>query len=253
MKGVFNSPYMQRVTVAFLLAEIEGGVKMNQFAISILVLLIGAVVGALMEKSSVYLIKQRVNTLKHPQFSGSFAKTIFWAMINAIIWLFFVKINGLDARTLEYMMLFSICIILSAVDISIKKIPNELVLMTLFVGGAFIVTGQPLASLGMNVFGLLIGFIIFFLPALIGKGAGWGDVKYAAAVGFCLGVYGIISAIIIMTFFLMIYAIYLIISGKGNLKSKVALGPFMASGFVSVIILNLINTNNHLVDFEMFF
>jgi prepilin signal peptidase PulO-like enzyme (type II secretory pathway) len=99
-------------------------------------------------------------------------------------------------------------------------------------------------SLGINILGLLIGFIIFFLPAMFGKGAGWGDVKYAAAVGFCLGVYGMISAIMIMTFFLMIYASYLIISRKGNLKSKVALGPFMASGFVSVLILNLLNANN---------
>ena len=226
---------------------------MNQFATTVLVILIGAVVGVMMEKSSVYLIKRRVNTLTHHQFSGSLSKTIFWAMMNATIWLIFIKINGIESKTLECMMLFSICIILSAVDISIKKIPNELVLMTIFVGGAFIVTGQPITSIGMNVFGLLIGFIIFFLPAMIGKGAGWGDVKYAAAVGFCLGAYGIISAIMIMTFFLMIYASYLLISGKGNLKSKVALGPFMASGFVSVLILNLINANYHLFEFGMLF
>lgn len=226
---------------------------MNQFATTVLVILIGAVVGVLMEKTSVYLIKRRVKTLTHHQFSGSLSKTIFWAMMNATIWLIFIKINGIESKTLECMMLFSICIILSAVDISIKKIPNELVLMTIFVGGAFIVTGQPITSIGMNVFGLLIGFIIFFLPAMIGKGAGWGDVKYAAAVGFCLGAYGIISAIMIMTFFLMIYASYLLISGKGNLKSKVALGPFMASGFVSVLILNLINANYHLFEFGMLF
>lgn len=226
---------------------------MNQFVITILVLLIGAVVGALMEKSSVYLIKQRVNALKYSQFSGSVSKTIFWAMINAIVWLVFIKLNGLEAKTLEYMMLFSICIILSAVDISIKKIPNELVLMIIFVGGAFVITGQPITSIGMNIFGLVIGFVIFFLPAMIGKGAGWGDVKYAAAVGFCLGAYGIISAVMIMTFFLMIYAGYLIIRGKGNLKSKVALGPFMASGFVSVLVLNLLNANYYLFDFGRLF
>ncbi|MBI4856508.1 MAG: prepilin peptidase [Acetobacterium woodii] len=226
---------------------------MNQIAITVLVLSIGVVVGVLMEKSSVYLIKQRVSTLKQHQFSGSFSKTIFWAIMNATIWLIFVTLNDLRPQTLECMMLFSICIILSAVDISIKKIPNELVLMTLFIGGAFLITGQPLMSLGLNIVGLLIGFIIFFLPAMIGKGAGWGDVKYAAAVGFCLGAYGIISAIMIMTFFLMIYASYLIIRGKGNLKSKVALGPFMASGFVSVLILNLLNANYHLIDFSKLF
>ncbi|WP_286947873.1 prepilin peptidase [Acetobacterium sp. UBA5834] len=225
---------------------------MDQLLITAEVFIIGAVMGVFMKKTTDYLISQRVKTLTNHQLSGSVTKTIFWAMLNAIIWLVFVKLNGLEPKTLECMLLFSICVILSAVDISIKKIPNELVLMTIFVGGAFIITGQPITSIGMNIFGLVIGFIIFFLPAIIGKGAGWGDVKYAAAVGFCLGVYGIISAIMIMTFFLMIYTAYLIIRRKGNLKSKVALGPFMASSFVSVLILNLINTN-YLIDFGMLF
>lgn len=225
---------------------------MDQLLITAEVFMIGAVTGVLMKEATDYLISQRVKILTNYQLSGNVTKTIFWAMLNATIWLIFVKLNGLEPKTLECMLLFSICAILSAVDISIKKIPNELVLMTIFVGGAFIITGQPIASIGMNIFGLVIGFIIFFLPAIIGKGAGWGDVKYAAAVGFCLGVYGIISAIMIMTFFLMIYTAYLIIRRKGNLKSKVALGPFMASSFVSVLILNLINTN-YLIDFEMLF
>ncbi|OFV69508.1 prepilin peptidase [Acetobacterium wieringae] len=225
---------------------------MDQLLITAEVFIIGAVMGVFMKKTTDYLISQRVKTLTNHQLSGSVTDTIFWAMLNAIIWLVFVKLNGLEPKTLECMLLFSICVILSAVDISIKKIPNELVLMTIFVGGAFIITGQPITSIGMNIFGLVIGFIIFFLPAIIGKGAGWGDVKYAAAVGFCLGVYGIISAIMIMTFFLMIYTAYLIIRRKGNLKSKVALGPFMASSFVSVLILNLINTN-YLMEFGMLF
>lgn len=225
---------------------------MDQLLITAEVFIIGAVTGVLMKKTTDFLISQRVKTITNHQLSGSVTKTIFWAMLNATIWLVFVKLNGLEPKTLECMLLFSICVILSAVDISIKKIPNELVLMTLFVGGAFIITGQPITSIGMNIFGLVIGFIIFFLPAIIGKGAGWGDVKYAAAVGFCLGVYGIISAIMIMTFFLMIYTAYLIIRRKGNLKSKVALGPFMASSFVSVLILNLINTS-YLIDFGILF
>lgn len=244
---------MQRVDVAFLFPEIDGGVLMNQFTTTVLIMITGAAVGVLMEKSALTLVKHRVNTLVQHQFTGSLSKTIFWAMMNALTWLLLIKLNGLEAKTLESMMLFSICVILSTVDISIRKIPNELVLMTLFVGAAFMITGQPITSLATSVFGLVIGFVIFLLPAMIGKGAGWGDVKYAAAVGFCLGVYGIISAIMIMTFILMIYAAYLIIRGKGNLKSKVALGPFMASGFVSVLVLNLINANYHLFEFGMLF
>jgi len=214
----------------------------------IVILALGAVIGVCMEKSTIYLIQRRVNTLMPYRFSGNIRKTMLWAVVNAMGWLFLALINGLQSNTLECMLLFSVCIILSAVDISIKKIPNELILMTLIIGAAFLVTGQPIGNIEVNIFGFVLGFIIFFLPAMIGKGAGWGDVKYAAAVGFCLGLYGILTAILIMTFFLIIYTVYIILTGKGNLKSKIALGPFMASGFVAVLVINMINSHYLLFD-----
>ena len=61
------------------------------------------------------------------------------------------------------------------------------------------------------------------------------------------------AAVFIMTFFLMIYTGYLMISKKGSLKSKVALGPFMAIGFVAVLFLNLLNTNYQLFEWGMLF
>lgn len=211
---------------------------MNQLIIYAVIFSLGAIIGVGMEKAALHLIKRRVSTLMDYQFSGSVIKTLFWAAINGTGWLMLVKFNGLQANTLECMLLLSVCIVLSAVDISIKKIPNELIILTLIIGVAFSITSQPIWSLGINVFGLGLGFIIFFLPAIIGKGAGWGDVKFAAAVGFCLGVYGILSAVLIMAVFLLVYIMYLMMTGKGNLKSRVALGPFIAAGFVAVLILN---------------
>ena len=220
--------------------------------IHMVILALGAVFGVFMEKAAVCLIRRRVNLLMPYRFSGSIGKTILWGMVNAVGWLILVRINGLQSNTLECMLLLSVCMVLSAVDISIKKIPNELILMTLVIGASFLVTGQPIGSLGINIFGFVLGFIIFFLPAMIGKGAGWGDVKYAAAVGFCLGAYGILAAVLIMTLFLALYTVYIILTGKGSLKSKIALGPFMASGFVAVLVLNIINSNNSLFDLGVF-
>lgn len=207
------------------------------------ILALGAISGVLMEKMAIRLIQARDKSLGIERFSGSLGKTVLWALFNAGGWLILVMINGFKAETLECMLLFSVCIVLSAVDISIKKIPNELILMTLVIGAAFLVIGQPIWSLGANLGGFVLGFVVFFLPAMIGKGAGWGDVKFAAAVGFCLGAYGILAAILIMTFYLALYAAYLMITRKGSLKSKIALGPFMASGFVTVLVINIINHN----------
>ena len=132
--------------------------------IHMVILALGAVFGVFMEKAAVCLIRRRVNLLMLYRFSGSIGKTILWAMVNALGWLILVRINGLQSNTLECMLLLSVCMVLSAVDISIKKIPNELILMTLVIGASFLVTGQPIRSQGINIFGFVLGFIIFFLP-----------------------------------------------------------------------------------------
>jgi leader peptidase (prepilin peptidase)/N-methyltransferase len=216
---------------------------MSELAISTFGILFGAVAGTMMEKSSNYLIEKRVNSLRKYLFPEKIKSILFWSFLNSSIWFLMIQLNGLNSQTLEYMMLASVSIVISAVDITIKKIPNELILMTLFIAGAFLVTGQSTSNILLNMLGFIIGFVIFTLPAFIGKGAGWGDVKYAAAVGFCLGIYGLMTAIIIMAFFLTFYTMFIIISGRGSLKSKVPLGPFITSGFVSVMILNLLKIN----------
>ncbi|MGV8906502.1 MAG: prepilin peptidase [Acetobacterium sp.] len=206
------------------------------------IMLLGFVTGLFMEKASNSLINNRIKSLTGSRFTGTIGKSLMWAMVNALCWLFVIQINGLNPLSIQALLIISVCIVLSTVDISIKKIPNELILLTLIIGASFMVTDLQIGNIGMNFLGFGLGFILFLLPAFIGKGAGWGDVKYAAAVGFCLGVYGFLTAIIIMTMVLLIFTAYIILTGKGNLKTKIALGPFMAFGFVSVLIINIMNS-----------
>ncbi|MBK5245220.1 MAG: prepilin peptidase [Eubacteriaceae bacterium] len=207
-----------------------------------IIIVLGFLTGLIMEKASTTLINNRIKSLECSRFTGTREKSFMWGMVNALSWLFVIEINGLNPQTIQALLIISVCIVLSTVDISIKKIPNELILLTLIIGASFMVTDLQIGSIGMNIFGFALGFIMFLLPALIGKGAGWGDVKYAAAVGFCLGIYGFLTAVIIMTFILLIFTAYIILTGKGNLKTKIALGPFMAFGFVSVLIINIMNS-----------
>ncbi|WP_050740365.1 prepilin peptidase [Acetobacterium bakii] len=212
------------------------------------IMVLGFVTGLIMEKASGILISNRVNTFAIPEFLGRIRKSLMWATLNAFSWLFVIGIIGLNPQSMETILIISVCIVLSMVDMSIRKIPNELILLTIIIGTSFVITGHELGNIGMNLMGFAVGFILFLLPAYIGRGAGWGDVKYAAAVGFCLGVYGFLTAIIIMSFILLICTAYIILTGKGNLKSKIALGPFMAFGFVSVLIINIINGQYLLFD-----
>src|SRR5665647_3449155 len=178
-------------------------------AIYVVTLLLGGLVGLLMEKIAVYMINQRVSQPIVHRFSGSNGITIVWVVINALSWFSIVLIGGLNAKTIECILILSACIIISAVDITIKKIPNEILLFTLIIGIIFVFVNNKASSINLNIIGFIVGFIMFFLPALIGKGAGWGDVKYAAIVGFCLGIYNFLIAVIIMTSLLLVYTAYI--------------------------------------------
>jgi len=70
-------------------------------------------------------------------------------------------------------------------DISVKKIPNWLVLFGLS-GGLLLNALQVLSHLYNSIIGLLLGIAIFFIPFALGW-VGAGDVKYLGVVGSILG------------------------------------------------------------------
>jgi prepilin signal peptidase PulO-like enzyme (type II secretory pathway) len=103
---------------------------------------------------------------------------------------------------------------IALVDLKIQKIPNELLLLAILIGIGLMVSGWPKGHPALNIAGFVIGFIIFMLPTFIGRGAGWEDVKYAAVVGFCLGVHGLIFAILMMSLAVIFYAALFLVRRK---------------------------------------
>ncbi|MDP4153376.1 MAG: hypothetical protein Q8865_08095, partial [Bacillota bacterium] len=85
--------------------------------------------------------------------------------------------------------------------------------------------------------GLVASGGAFLAPFLIGRQAGAGDVKYAASIGFCLGLYYSLIAFIIMSLLFFFYSVSIIFSKKRSLKTSVAMGPYMSMGFILAFIL----------------
>ncbi|MFZ5973826.1 MAG: prepilin peptidase [Bacillota bacterium] len=201
--------------------------------------LLGGLLGECMRHLTRLLIKNRVGQdTKSPFLNGRWS-TALWIMAGAVgcgviaLWTSEIVIG------IEYMGIFLVLISLSAVDNSIRKIPNELILALLILRlSAIAMQGDPAAFLPA-VEGLAVGLILFLIPSRLGICIGWGDIKLAAAAGFCLGVVGILQAALVMAAVLAIYSLYLIISKRGNLKTKVAIGPPLSLGMMVTLMFPL--------------
>jgi len=189
-----------------------------------------------MKKIASLLIRKRADEeLAHTYTRGSLFNAL-WMGVNALCWLAIWAVGGISLYTIEIALVVSVCIMLAVVDILTRKIPNELLLALLLIHAASLLAAGKTDSIAYNLLGAAIGFVVFLLPALFGKGAGLGDVKFAAAAGFILAAYDFLFSVLLMTLFLLIYTAYLVITRKGGLKSKVALGPFLAASLFAVML-----------------
>ena len=195
--------------------------------------------GLFIHSLSVFLITKRSGILGNNILLNAKYSAQSFAVLNGAVWLGSILIFKLQPLTLEFLIMFSICAALSVVDISIRKIPNEILLSMVVVTLIFLAINNGFGNIMDRLIGLVVGVIVFQLPTLIGKGAGAGDIKLAGVIGFCLGLHDMLGAYIFMIIPLLIYTAYIYITKKGNIKTKVALGFFMSVGFIMVFVLKL--------------
>lgn len=124
------------------------------------------------------------------------------------------------------------CLTLSAVDLAIRKIPNETLLVLLLGRLADLVFRYESKQLGTSGAGLLAGYFLLTVVAGLGLPLGKGDIKLAAVIGFCLGVQGLLQSLVILGLFSAIYLLLYQLTKRDNLKMKVAMGPFLSVGML---------------------
>ncbi len=127
---------------------------------------------------------------------------------------------------------------LSVTDLLIRKIPNEALLILIIIRLVQIVSQHRFADLATSLAGMVAGYFFFLLPTLLKMNIGSGDIKLAAVIGFCLGFFGMVLSVMIMGLLVGIMTIMLLLSHRGNLKTKIPLGPFLSAGmFISLFLL----------------
>ena len=144
---------------------------------------------------------------------------------------------GLSGRAVVGAIFVVSLVVLTAIDLDRRLLPNVIVLPTLAVVLALQIAFYPdralewvLAALGAALF--------FFVPLLVyPAGMGMGDVKLAALLGAALGktVAAAIAAGLLAVFFVAL--VVLAREGMGARKKAIAFGPFLAFGGVLMLLL----------------
>ncbi len=202
---------------------------------------LGSLAALAFNRIAIFQIKRRTDVNAKIEAVKNTAVIVAWVLLSGTLFAaVFARFDDIATR-LEAIAYISIAISIGVVDLDIKKIPNSSVLALLLIRTAALIyaiaTGVPVKeSLIPSLIGLAAGFILYQLPMFIGIPIGTGDVKYSAAIGYCLGAFGYLQAALIMAAGLIIYLIYLVATKKGSLKTSVPMGPYLSLGAVVTVL-----------------
>ena len=151
---------------------------------------------------------------------------------------------GLDWSLPGYLLFAWLLVVLAAIDLETRRIPNRLtypltpVLAVLLVGAALL-DGAPTAGLRALLAGLA-GFAFLLALALISpRGMGMGDVKFAAFIGLGLGYLGwahLALGLFLAFVFGGLVGVALITLRIRGRKDQIPFGPYLALGALGALL-----------------
>ena len=177
-------------------------------------------------------------------------------------------------QSLVWVLVFLIFLLLWTIDYRLYLIPDELNLGLAFLGIVLAVSNSFLDKLGLlpgsflgsyaDLFGfgqniLLNHFFGFFAGISIvggiilltrGRGMGMGDLKLMGALGVLYGWPDILFIFILGSFIGAVASVYLMVSGKKDMKSSVPFGPFLVLAAVLIFFFGEVLLGNY---FKLFF
>jgi leader peptidase (prepilin peptidase)/N-methyltransferase len=130
----------------------------------------------------------------------------------------------------------SLCRLVTMFDLKYRIIPNKLVLPMLIAAFVSCLLGYTGAGLLSSLEGLGVVGIIFLMPFLFGKKVGGGDMKLAAVIGFCAGLYDALLVVAIMGALILLYTVYANRNPLAALKQFVPMGPFVTAAYCLLLI-----------------
>lgn len=138
--------------------------------------------------------------------------------------------------------------ILTAIDFAERRLPDVITLPAAAASVVALVASAVASGSWQSVLrggsGMVILFAVFFVMFVVAGGAfGFGDVKLGLSMGAVLGAHSWMALLIgpmiglIMAF---VVGLALMLARKANLKSAIALGPYLIFGTIAVIVLGIL-------------
>lgn len=163
-------------------------------------------------------------------------KAILVGFLNALLYLGVYLKYGLAGEILGYYAMTSVLLIIFFIDFEFMLIPDEAIVLLLAAGVLLLFNPEPIwIDKLLGLFSVSVPFLIIAL-ATKGQAMGGGDIKLMAAIGFCLG--WKLALVSLMTGIFggaIIILLKLLFKKDFNLKSKIALGPYLALGSLVAI------------------
>lgn len=166
------------------------------------------------------------------------SRYLFVEIAVAGLWLLLTLRFGVDAALPAFLVMATALVILSAIDLEHRRLPNRILgpaalIAIALLGLAAAVEGDWSNFLRSLIGALAYGIPLFLIAVVVPKGMGGGDIKLAAYLGLHLGWIGLghVAVGAILGFFTgSIAGVALIVAGKKGRKDPIPFGPFMALG-----------------------
>jgi prepilin signal peptidase PulO-like enzyme (type II secretory pathway) len=141
--------------------------------------------------------------------------------------------NGLTSNTAVFFILAGISVAISIIDLKTMTIPDPLVIFFALISLYPFIISYLEGSWMSHIWGLLVMACFFIIIIFIFPGSfGGGDIKFASAMGFSLGleqaIIALETALIAGTISGIIYAA----AAKKSIKSKIPFAPFLSAGLI---------------------
>lgn len=133
-----------------------------------------------------------------------------------------------------------LALLIGVIDTFTYRIPDW-TLIALFICGVLSVAFFNGDEFHLHIISGTLSFSLFFLVYKFKGGLGFGDVKYAAVLGFILGLRCALVAFTIATSAGILFILSVNVARKRDRLEKIPYGPFLSLGLITMLIYQVVS------------